>query len=105
MGKEYFMFDPFAEDVNPPLRGYRLTDGEYLPIDAIAGRLPSEVTGLHLERDGTMLRLYDPAAGQWLPTLEEATAQAEAERDQFKAENERLHREIESLRRRLANES
>jgi len=96
--QEYFMFDPFAEYLNPPLRGYRLIQGEYVPIEAIAGRLPSEVTGLHLERDGTMLRLYDPSTAQRLPTLEEAKAQLEAE-------NERLRREIESLRRRLANES
>jgi Uma2 family endonuclease len=103
--QEYFLFDPFAEYLKPPLRGYRLTDGQYVPIEPVAGRLPSEVTGLHLERDGTILRLYDPATGRWLPTLEEAAAQAEAEREQVAAENERLRREIESLRRRLAEES
>jgi Uma2 family endonuclease len=96
--QEYFLFDPFAEYLKPPLRGYRLTDGEYLPIEPVAGRLPSEVTRLHLERDGTMLRLYDPATGRRLPTLEETT-------DQFTAKNERLHHENESLRRRLAEES
>jgi Uma2 family endonuclease len=96
--QEYFLFDPFAEYLKPPLRGYRLTDGEYVPIEPVARRLPSEVTGLHLERDGTMLRLYDPATQRWLPTLEETT-------DQLTAENERLRQEIESLRRRLAEES
>src|SRR5262249_51689896 len=45
---EYFLFAPFAESLKPPLRGYRLTDGEYAPIQPVAGRLPSEVLGLHL---------------------------------------------------------
>jgi hypothetical protein len=94
--QEYFLFDPFAEYLKPPLRGFRLTDGEYLPIEPVEGRLPSEVTRLHLERDGTMLRFYDPAAGKWLPTLEEA-------REELAAENERLRRELELLRRHLDN--
>src|SRR5439155_8814108 len=96
--QEYFLFDPFAEYLNPPLRGYRLTDGDYVPIEPVTDRLPSEVLGLHLERERTMLRLYDPATAQWLPTLEEA-------RDQLATENERLRREIEVLRRRLSNGS
>jgi Uma2 family endonuclease len=99
---EYFLFDPFGDYLKPPLRGYRLTKGDYLPIEPVAGRLRSEVTGLHLERDGNMLRLYDPATGQWLPTLEEANAQVEAARKQLAAENVSLRREIEVLRRRLA---
>lgn len=98
---EYFLFDPFGDYLKPPLRGFRLSNGEYLPIQPVEGRLPSEVLGLHLERDGTMLRLYNPATGQWLPTLEEAAAQAEAAREELRAENDNLRREIESLRRRL----
>jgi Uma2 family endonuclease len=96
--QEYFLFDPFGDYLKPPLRGYRLQGGDYLPIEPIAGRLPSEVTGLHLERDGTMLRLYDPASGGWLPTPQEA-------QEQLAAENESLRREIELLRRRLAEKS
>ncbi len=100
---EYFLFDPFGDYLRPQLRGYRLTDGEYVPIEPVAGRLPSEVLGLHLEPAGTMLRLYDPVAGQWLPTLEEARERAEAAEEQLREENERLRRENEFLRRRLAN--
>jgi Uma2 family endonuclease len=91
--QEYFLFDPFAEYLKPPLRGFRLTDGQYLPIQPVEGRLPSEVTGLHLERDGTMLRLYDPVAGKWLPTPEERITLADAEREEEKAG--RLHAEAE----------
>ena len=65
---EYFLFDPFEEYLKPSMQGYRLVAGEYAPIEPVAGRLPSAELGLHLERDGTQLRLFDPATGQWLPT-------------------------------------
>ena len=65
---EYFLFDPRAEYLEPPLQGFRLVGGDYVPIEPIAGRLPSGVLGLHLERDGEQLRLFDPASGQRLLT-------------------------------------
>jgi Uma2 family endonuclease len=110
---EYFLFDPTEDYLDPPLQGYRLIDGEYVRIEPVAGRLPSEVLGLHLERDGTKLRLFDPATGLRLPTRLEARQAAEQraaeERQRAEAaetaqhrlaeENERLRREIEALRR------
>jgi Uma2 family endonuclease len=73
---EYFLFDPRAEYLKPPLQGFRLVAGEYVPIEPIAGRLPSGVLGLHLERDGEQLRLFDPASGQRLLTRLEGRAAA-----------------------------
>ena len=109
--KEYFLFDPFEEYLHPRLQGYRLTKGAYRPIRPIKGRLPSKVLGLHLEADGELLRLYDPAAGRWLPIppeVEEARKQAEAARAaeaearrRAEAEIERLRQELEELRRKL----
>ena len=90
--EEYFLFDPRAEYLKPPLKGFRLVKGKYQPIKAVSGRLPSKVLGLHLERNGQELRLYDPRTGVWLPTPEEARTKAEAE-------VERLRRELDSLRR------
>ncbi len=72
---EYFLFDPRAEYLDPPLQGYRLVAGEYIRIDPIAGRLPSQVLGLHLERDGERLRLFDPVAGARLLTPREGAKQ------------------------------
>jgi Uma2 family endonuclease len=121
---EYYLFDPFEEYLKPSMQGFRLAAGEYETIAPVAGRLPSAVLGLHLERDGTQLRLFDPASGQRLPTqaerlqaahaqaeaahaqAEAAHAQAEAERlarHQAQAEAERLRRELEALRRRLGD--
>jgi Uma2 family endonuclease len=89
---EYFLFDPRAEYLDPPLRGYRLRGGIYVPIRPVAGRLPSKVLGLHLDRDGSQLRLYDPVTQAWIPTPEEEIEQAQAE-------VERLRRELDALRR------
>jgi Uma2 family endonuclease len=99
--QEYFLFDPFAEYLNPALRGYRLSDGKYRPIEPVDGRLPSAVLQLHLERDGMMLRFYDPSTGNWLPTPEERLAQAEAERKQETSKRLRAEAEVEALREQL----
>ena len=89
---EYFQFDPTEDYLKPPLQGFRLIDGTYLPIEPVNGRLPSEVLGLHLERDGKRLRLFNPATGARLLTAGDA-------RRLLAEENERLRREIEALRR------
>jgi hypothetical protein len=109
---EYFLFDPRAEYLDPPLQGFRLIGGEYVPIEPINGRLPSEVVGLHLACEGQNLRLFDPGTGTRLLTRLEAREAAEkraneerqradaseAARKSLAEENDRLRREIESLR-------
>jgi len=114
---EYFLFDPHNEYLVPPLQGYRLTDGQYLPIEPVAGRLPSEVLELHLERNGKEVRLYNPATDQWVPTRQEVARQAEADRhkeaaarqhaeaarQRAEAEVEQLRHELEALRKHTAD--
>ncbi len=70
--REYFLFDPLAEYLKPSLKGYRLVGGDYIPIEPAEGRLPSEVLGLHFERDGRYLRIHDPTTGLRLLTQREA---------------------------------
>jgi Uma2 family endonuclease len=108
---EYFLFDPHQEYMKPQLQGYRLVHGDYEPIQPVAGRLPSEVLGLHLEAQGRMVRFIDPATGHKLPTPEEARQEeaagrrrAEAAHRELAAENERLRRELDALRRRSAKQ-
>ncbi len=91
--KEYFLFDPEADYLDPPLWGYRLHKGRYVRIRPLKGRLPSKVLGLHLEQDGWQMRLYDPKRRERLLTPAERAQEAEAE-------VERLRRELEALRRR-----
>ena len=72
--KEYFLFDPKGDYLDPSLQGYRLRGGQYRPIRPLRGRMPSRVLGLHLERSGEWLRLYDPETGVWVPTSQERAA-------------------------------
>jgi Uma2 family endonuclease len=69
--KEYFLFDPFGDYLEPRLQGYRLRGEQYVAIRPRDGRLPSRITGLHLERSGDDLRLWNPATNAWLPTNNE----------------------------------
>jgi Uma2 family endonuclease len=102
--KEYYLFDPLGDYLDPPLQGYRLRGGRYHPIRAVAGRLPSQVLRLHLELNGRELRLFDPAASRWLPTPLEKAEAAEAALQDVETENERLRRELADLRQRLSRE-
>ncbi len=97
---EYFLFDPFGDYLQPALQGHRLRRGSYEPINPVEGRLPSKVLGLQLEGSGRELRLYNPATKQWLPTPQEAVANANGAQRQAEQEIERLRREIAELRRR-----
>jgi len=97
---EYFLFDPKQEYLTPSLQGFRLRSGRYVPIEPVEGRLPSEVLGLHLEREGAFLRLHDPATGQKLLTsweslsvTEAALRKVEAEKRQAQAEKRRAQAE------------
>ena len=85
---EYFLYDPRAEYLAPPLQGFRLReDGEYRALPAVtvlANRgtaVASEVLGLTLrdEREARMVRLRDPATGEDLLTYEESEQAREDE--------------------------
>jgi len=101
---EYFLFDPYGEYLRPKLQGYRLEKGQYVPIEPVASRLPSEVLSLHLEAAGDDLRLWNPVTNEWLPTPHEAVAKAEqnAETERKNAETERKNTEAERQKRRKA---
>lgn len=106
--KEYFLFDPEEEYLKPSFQGYRRVKSQFQPIKPAGGRLPSKVLGLHLERDGAQLRLWDPETGQRVPTPNERIAIEAARADQEKARAkeataraDRLQRELDELRRKL----
>jgi len=97
---EYFLFDPTEDYLDPPLQGFRLVGGDYVPFAPIDGRLPSQVLGLHLERDGAQLRLFNPATGEHLPTRLEAREEAERRAEAADGRAEEEHRRAEEEHRR-----
>jgi len=94
---EYFLYDPLGEYLDPPMLGFRLVGGEYVPIEAVDGRWPSEVLGLHFELGDEQLHLYDPTTRRTLLTSAEIVGLAEEAR--LTAE---LARRAESKARRSA---
>ena len=109
--REYWLFDETGtrlpdDAVLPPgglLVGYRLHDDGYAPIHPnAAGRLPSAALGLELVMRDGLLRFFDPAAGEYLLTLDETKDRTEALRRETEAlnrETEALERETEALNR------
>ena len=85
--REYFLYDPRAEWLAPPLQGWRLYEGAYRAVPAVTVlsnrgvAVASEVLGLELrdERDERRVRLRDPATGEVLLTHDESERAREEE--------------------------
>lgn len=91
---EYFLFDPEADSLQPPLQGLRLEGDAYVAMPAASdGTLRCEALGLDLRADGSRLLLRDAATGErlpWLDELDAARVEAEAEAAALRAELARL---------------
>ena len=88
---EYWQYDPVGSYLDPPLLGFRLVEGRYVPIPAVAREggllvVRSEVLGLelHLSPGAPVreaLHFYDAVRAEYLRTYREADrAREEAER-------------------------
>ncbi|MBI1924352.1 Uma2 family endonuclease [Candidatus Poribacteria bacterium] len=102
--KEYYLYDPEHRYLHPPLQGYRLVNGTYVPILSVEGRLPSEILGLELGLKSGTLGLYHPQHGAWLlRPVEQAEAWrgAEARAQQAEARANQAEAELERLRAKL----
>ena len=106
--KEYWLFDATGRLMRPLLRGYAREGSRYkrLPVNA-EGRLRSDILKLEFQTVPTgasngpgahELRLFDPKAGEFLRSHEEAVADYQQER----AAREEAEAELRALRERLA---
>lgn len=106
--REYFLFDPLEEYLQPRLQGFQLVEGHYEPLPLTdAGGIVSTELGVVLQPDGFYLRVVDPASGEVIPSMQEAAeqAQAEAQRaESAEAELARVRAELAELKRRQAAE-
>ena len=100
--REYFLCDPLAEYLEPPLQGFVLEAGEYRRLPAgDDGSVMSHELGLRLKLEDSQLRLYVAATDERLLTPAEAQEKArEAGRKlaQAQEEIERLKAELARLR-------
>lgn len=109
--QEYYLFDPMAEYLRPPIQGFTLVAGRYHPLTPREdGSIWSQELGLELTPEGATLRLFDPLANRPLPTMDEAVslmedalemAQSETQRAQIaaqRAEAEAQRAEAEAQR-------
>ncbi len=100
---EYFIFDPFADYLEPRLIGFRLAEWGYRRIEDEAP-LTSQVSGLELHVEGETLRLVDPTTGEKLLTpleAQEALRQMQAAYHQAEEARRKAEQEIEQLRAEL----
>lgn len=101
--REYYIFDPLREVIPSQLRGFRLFEGEYMPM--VGGRLQSQVLEVDFEVEQGWLRIYDRKTGQRLLTHGESEAarkKAEAkaarvERSLVQAEHEAAQAEAKAV--------
>ncbi|MBC8874082.1 MAG: Uma2 family endonuclease [Planctomycetes bacterium] len=93
--KEYFLFDPTQDYLDPPLQGHRLVGEDYEQIEPDArGAIVSDELGLRLQVERGQLMFYRLDTGQRLLTAEEAwRAEAESRRA-AEAEVARLRAEL-----------
>lgn len=113
---EYFLYDPRAEWVKPPLQGFRLEGRRYRRMSECV--LPNGKRGLECKtlqlylwlRDGE-LRLYEPSGGRDLPTPEEegtardlaearlhaAVESAQVADERAKAAEEKMRRDVSAM--------
>ena len=109
---EYFLYDPRAEYLTPALQGYRLRDGAYRPLPAVtvlpgpSQAVASDVLGLELRdvREAWMVRLSDPATGEYLLSYREselARAEEAAARRAAETRNADLEARIRDLENAL----
>lgn len=100
--QEYFLYDPLAEYLRPPLQGYALDGGQYRALPEQDGVLTSFALGLTLRLEDGWLRLHDSATGE--PLLS-ATELAAAAQERAAAAEERVaeaEARLVELQRRLS---
>lgn len=106
--REYFLFDPLREYLEPPLRGFRLEEQFFHPVKPVPlpngeWEMESRVLGLLLRSDGQWLRPYDPQRGTYLLTYGEQAAARRVEQEARQAaESQLAQAEAEIARLRAA---
>jgi hypothetical protein len=106
--REYYLFDPEYDYLEPPFLAYRLENGDYQKATVVGGRIASPILGIDLVDTGKTLRLLDPRTGLFLPTYEEIEAarrRAEVRADEAEVRAEEAASRAEVAESRLMVEA
>lgn len=96
---EYFLFDPLAEYLKPPLQGFRLVGEEYVRLEPEAdSALVSQTLGLRLRRETNRLRLIDLASDEQLLWPDETAAARRVAEQQLEIAERQLEAEVATRR-------
>ncbi len=102
---EYFLFDPEVRYINPPVQGFRLRKGVYVPIRPTTdGSLTSRELGVRMAAEGPMLRLRDARTGVLVLTPGEARERSEERAEEERRQKEEERRQKEEERRQKEEE-
>jgi Uma2 family endonuclease len=95
---EYFLYDPRAEYLDPPLQGFRLVGRAYRPIPLDdRGEIPAETLGLSFFLKDGLIAVRDRRTGSLLLRVDE-------ERERMKTQMRRVEDELETEKERTEAE-
>lgn len=98
---EYFLYDPLGEYLTPPLQGFQLKAGAYVPMRrSTDSSLKSAALGMKLVLEGGRIRLIDRATGE--PMLRPEELAAAREKAEERATKEEARAEAAEARARAA---
>ncbi|RKU12602.1 hypothetical protein C6501_10880, partial [Candidatus Poribacteria bacterium] len=96
--REYFLYDPERQYLPAPLLGFRLAEGEYVPIPMNSdGGVASATLDLELRLRGKTLGFYDKVSSEWLETPADI-AEARADEEAARADEEAARADEEAAR-------
>ncbi|RKU12603.1 hypothetical protein C6501_10885 [Candidatus Poribacteria bacterium] len=96
--REYFLYDPERQYLPTPLMGFRLVEGEYVPIPmGPDGGVMSATLDLELRLRGKTLGFYDKVSSEWLETPADI-AEARADEEAARADEEAARADEEAAR-------
>ncbi len=99
--QEYFLYDPTADYLEPPLQGYRLTNGDLHAIPPMGGRIRCNMLGVDLSLNGLDLVIVDSETGVEQLTKADSEELARVREHAARLAAENRVRELEEELRRL----
>jgi Uma2 family endonuclease len=101
---EFFLYDPLAEWLKPPLQGFRLTNGDYEPIRPEPdGSLVSRQLGIRFILENGELAMFDVKTGQRIFSDGERALEMEKRLAEEQAARKKLEEEIARLKGKRGN--